>query len=820
MMMWIIRKRWYNHNRRRFDDQSFVFFVGIVLLIFLTFLVTVTTADNTDVVKSNADVNNSLLLKPNLPFGDINLLVVSDVHSFVGGHPHEPDRNADYGDLYSFHERLKEYINNNNNQMDGRSRDLWLLNNGDWLHGTGLAMDGNATNLLPIITSMPWDALSMGNHEAIYSDVLQDMKESMLPKFPGKYITSNVLWKNNNNTTSDNTNNNKEQDQDQEQLQPFGERYQLLKGRNSTVLVFGFLYDMERPSSTIQVVPVEETIEEDWFRDILISNNNNDNDNENEEQKYNYDAIIVMAHMDTEDPLIDLIYEKIRSYVDPKMPIQFINGHSHTRSFTNNIKKDQYVHKLLPGGLFDTIGWVTIPKFDTAQTLDIQQLKDGTTNEFQHQFLNTSKSYLHSTLFGDDYDDDNDNDDDVPTLRTPKGDELSRLINDTQTKLELNQIVACPGKDFYRNVSIYDDNSLWKLWRDHVVKTQIFKKNTDRVMLVSKKTFRYDLRGSGIGKHDDDAMTLDDVIAIAPYMEKVIYVGDVPDWMVRRMNNTFNTYSHHNIIPDYVLAGDLDEIKTAETYQLYTHEVDVPKIKAKLEKYNFQNFVLKYTGNRDTLYWLDYVRNAYPCKGLNEKEEEKRMKTKPYFYDPNELEEEDTDGQFSIEDKEEDDDDDNVNSEDIEWTLPPGDEYLGYVPGKGETHTLSNDVYEKYTTPEEREKEKNDKNSKASAANSRKHKSTGDLKAQLKERKKAQKHTIKMFALALAGIILLVPVVCLIMQITGHNNIEGDGHGDYDGIGIYDKEEMRSLRRKRLRGDNSKSSLPLHDRPLKEIEII
>ena len=62
-----------------------------------------TTADNTDVVENNADINDSLLLlKPNLPFGDINLLVVSDVHSFVGGHPHEPDRNADYGDSVSY----------------------------------------------------------------------------------------------------------------------------------------------------------------------------------------------------------------------------------------------------------------------------------------------------------------------------------------------------------------------------------------------------------------------------------------------------------------------------------------------------------------------------------------------------------------------------------------------------------------------------------------------------------------------------------------------------------------------------------------------
>jgi hypothetical protein len=814
-MMWIKRKRRRNNNRRYDDDDQSVFVVGI-LLIFLTFIVTTATADNTDVVE-NADnttiSTQEVILEPNLPFGDINLLVVSDVHSFVGGHPHEPDRNADYGDLYSFHERLKEYINNDNNN---NGRDLWLLNNGDWLHGTGLAMDGNATNLLPIINSMPWDALSMGNHEAMYSDVLHDMKESMLPKFPGKYITSNVLWNNAGNTSIISEDGNNKEQQQLQQLQPFGERYQLLKGRNSTVLVFGFLYDMERPSQMIQVVPVEETIEEDWFRDVLVTNNKH-NDENGEVQKYYYDAIIVMAHMGNDNPLIDIIYEKIRSYVDPKMPIQFITGHSHTRSFTNSIKRDHYVHKLLPGGLFDTIGWVTIPKFDKAQTLDIKELNDGTTNEFQHQFLNTSKSYLHSTLFGDDS---------VPSLRTPKGDEISNLIKDTQTKLELDQIVACPGKDYYRNVSIHDDNSLWKLWRDHVVKTQIFQKDTDRVMLVSKKTFRYDLRGSGIGKHDDDAMTLDDVIAIAPYMEKVIYVGDVPDWMIRRMNNTFNTYSHHNIIPDYILAGDLDEIKTADTYQLYTHEVDVPKIKAKLEKFNFQNFVLKYTGNRDTLYWLDYVRTAFPCKGLNEKEEAKIMKTKPYFYDPNELEEEDTDGQFSIEDIDDDEDGDgdegsdgDVNSEDIEWTLPPGDEYLGYVPGKGETHSISNDVYEKYTTPEEREKERNDKNSKASAANNKKHKSSGDLKSQLKERKKAQKHVIKMFALAFAVIILLVPVVCLVMQLTGQN-ISDDGHGDYDGIGIYDKEEMRSLRRKRLRGDNSKSSLPLHDRPLKEIEII
>jgi len=798
------RRKILDDSRRRYDFSVCV----VNILVLLTIIVaasaslaatvidrgergTSTDVDMDSIISesttSTATTTQSQILEPNLLHGDINLLVVSDVHSFVGGHPHEPDRNADYGDLYSFHERLKEYLNSKNNQLG----DLWLLNNGDWLHGTGLAMNGNTTHLLPIINSMPWDALSMGSHEAMYSDVLHDMKESMLRTFPGKYITSNVFWSN--STYNDDGDWNED---------PFGERYQYLKGRNSTVLVFGFLYNTIRPSETIEVVPVEEVIEEAWFRDVLT----------NEEEKY--DAIIVMAHMDNDNPLVNAIYEKIRSYVNPKMPIQFITGHSHIRSYANNIKNDYFAHKLSPGGLFDTIGWVTVPKFDKAQVLDVKLLKNEATTGFSHQFLNASKSFLHSTLGlkGEN--------NDIP-LRTPRGNEISQLIHDTQTKLELNEIVACPGKDYFRNISMHEDNSLWKLWKDHVVKTQIFQKDKDRVMLVSKQIFRYDLRGRGSNKHDNDAMTLDDVIAIAPYMEKVIYVGDVPDWMIRRMNYTFNSLSYHNIIPDYVLAGDLEDVKTAETYQLFTHEVDVLKIKSKLEKFNFRNFKLKYTGNRDTLYWLDYVRNAFPCKGLNETEKENMTKKRPYFYDPNELEEEDTDGKLTIEDIEGNHDNyESVDgligdSDDIEWTFPSGNEYLGYIPGKGETHMISNDVYESYKSKDERKKENCDKMLEVQVSVHH-----SDLKSQLKERKRILKSIIKGFAIALGCILLLIPVVCLIMQIIGQNN-----DNDKDGIGVYDKEEMRSLRRKRRTLENKiyvkgNSSPSLHTRPLKEIEII
>ena len=341
-----------------------------------------------------------------------------------------------------------------------------------------------------------------------------------------------------------------------------------------------------------------------------------------------------------------------------------------------------------------------------------------------------------------------------------------------------------------------------------MVRTEIFQKDEDRVMFVSKSTFRYDLKGSG--RHD--AMTLDDVVAIAPYMEKVVYVGDVPDWMVRRMNNSLNTFSHHNIIPDYVLAGDLDEVKTAESYKLYTHEVDVQRIKTKLEAFNFHDFELEYTGQRDTLYWLDYVRSAMPCTG-----KQKQTFEIPYFYDPNELEEEATDGKLTSEDMElEEEGDDGGELVDEEtWTLPPNGGYQGYIPGHGTSNEVPSSVYENYKSKDQKEAEARQKEAEERAKNSGK----GDFRSQLKKHQNTRKKIIKGFALTFAGLVLMVPVTCLILQIMGKNEYYDD-YDDGGGDAIYDQEEMLMLKRRRRRGDGIMKGEVLDDRPFKEIEII
>jgi hypothetical protein len=87
--------------------------------------------------------------------GDINILILTDTHSWVGGHGRqEPTtNNANYGDVLSFHTKLKQHC------LD-EGLDLFFVNNGDWVDGTGLSAPGDPSSLVPLLEKMPWDAVN------------------------------------------------------------------------------------------------------------------------------------------------------------------------------------------------------------------------------------------------------------------------------------------------------------------------------------------------------------------------------------------------------------------------------------------------------------------------------------------------------------------------------------------------------------------------------------------------------------------------------------------------------------------------------------
>lgn len=241
-----------------------------------------------------------------LPLNDINIVVLTDVHAWVASRKrHEPQLDADYGHVVSFYGRLRE-------ECDAKQRNLLFVMNGDFTDGTGLSAYP-PSHLTPILMMMPWDALNIGNHELYSNATIAHITEGGFADFWGaKYVTSNVLRADQGSA-----------------LRPLGgSRHFVWQGPTAKVLIFGFLYDMMDNSPLVVVEPVEQVLEQPWFASALSED---------------YQAILCLVHMDAVDPLISVILAKIRSIAGDVMPVQFISGHTHVRSFE---KIDDYCSTL------------------------------------------------------------------------------------------------------------------------------------------------------------------------------------------------------------------------------------------------------------------------------------------------------------------------------------------------------------------------------------------------------------------------------------------------------------------------------------------
>mmetsp|Transcript_121331 Transcript_121331/g.181243 ORF Transcript_121331/g.181243 Transcript_121331/m.181243 type:complete len:698 (+) Transcript_121331:133-2226(+) len=659
---------------------------------------------------------------PNLPFGDINVVVLTDVHSFVGGHRHDPTANANYGDVLSFYEHLKEY-------SDAQGQDLWFVMNGDWMHGTGLALDGNAENIMPILKRMPWDAVTLGNHESYSQAVVELMKEEMLPTFEGRYLTSNVK------ETATN--------------EPFGEHYTILEGTNNRLMVFGFLYNHCEPSNSLKVKRVQEAVQQEWFTKAL----------EDEE----YDAIMVLAHMGFDSSYVTHILNAIREVVGKDMPVQFITGHTHVRA---EQKVDLWSHAFEAGAFLDTVGFVSFPNHARAA-----ETRPGlAASLFQFQFMDGSVHNLTAALQIEPADD----------FTTENGASLTEMIKETREKLALTQVVACPPHDYFRDVPIHGHNSMWDLWRNHAAREQILKRDPWSVMMVSKDAVRHDIRGS-LGD-----IELDDVVAIAPFMEPVLHLGKIPSWVIRRANNTLNTASHHKNVPDFVLSGD---IEADGDYDFYTQTYSLHAILEAFERLGVKDLTPVHTGERDTLYWLRFLEDSFPCG-------ERVTHMTPWFKNIHKLDEEAGDSHVGDEDSWDTavDTDVLIGSPTVDRQANQSGGYQGYLP------PATIDQYHSALPPGSAPSAVHKVTAPTPSSFQPKH-TKQELEKKQKKKHQLKRTIFKSFALVIGSIMLCVPIYCFIQSIRGRNRSEWD---DEDGL-VYDREELKALRSNgKRKGRNSR----------------
>jgi len=500
-----------------------------------------------------------------LPFGDINVVVLTDVHSWVGGHGvKEPHLNADYGDVLSFYERLKEHCETHNH-------DLWFVVNGDWIDGTGLATNGDPSNLIPLLEKMPWDALNIGNHELYREEVINYMTRpgGFVNWWGSRYLSSNIVHT--------------------DTMKPIGNRYRLLKGKNSIVMTFGFLYNMKTNSPVVTVEEVESVMQETWFGQAL---------------QEDFDAIMVLAHMDVKDNLVRVILERIRDELGNDMPIQFVTGHTHYRGIH---RPDNTSSSFEAGRYLDTVGFVSFPKRST-----IKSMGGNRTDLFEHKYLDANTELFKDIL-------------DIPTLETENGKELSDFITKTQEEMGLDEIVGCIKQSYYVNRSLEEDDSLWKLFRDHVVPTNF---DGNKVCFMGDGSWRYDLL--------EGEVVLDEVIGVSPYNHSLYLWKGIPGDILVELNSTMNEKpeSFYPLLPMWVLAPAVKPFKSeGNNFDLVIREFELGSIQPQVVNI-FPDAMEKppiQMNMTSTSIWLDFFRKTELCQTSNtgKKQGHKKKKTTP-----------------------------------------------------------------------------------------------------------------------------------------------------------------------------------------------
>ena len=362
-----------------------------------------------------------------LPLNDINIIVLTDVHSWVAGHSaHENYLNASYGDVLSFYQHLQETCQN-------LRLDLFFVMNGDFMDGTALTTNPPSL-LVPILEKMPWDAINIGNHELYEKSTIDYISKpgGFIDHWEGKYLTSN--------TRHEGT------------KQNIGERARILRGQfGSVVLAFGFLFDMTDADGSVDVQSVEEVVEESWFIELL------------EQKQEKYDAILVLAHMDVNDPLTNIILTAIRDVCGEDMVVQFITGHTHYRGFSS---LDEKSVSFEAGRYLDTIGFVSFT----------------TLGDFSHLFLDANVPLLASTLNLA-----------QTEFLTPDGKKLSDMIYETQYDAGFLNVLGCSPQTFYLNRSLDEPDSIHGLYLKEIVPEHLFQGNLSKILIQGRDDFRYSL---------------------------------------------------------------------------------------------------------------------------------------------------------------------------------------------------------------------------------------------------------------------------------------------------------------------------------------
>ncbi|KAJ5910295.1 hypothetical protein N7504_004938 [Penicillium tannophilum] len=406
-----------------------------------------------------------------LEFGQINFLHTTDTHGWLAGHLQEPSYSADWGDYISFATHLRE-------KVEAQGQDLLVIDTGDRVEGNGLydSSEPKGIYLSEIIRHQHIDVITSGNHELYQYNTSNNELLTTVPNFRGHYLSSNIdIY---HPTT--------------QELVPLAPRYKKFttKLQGIRIVAFGFLFNFNGNYNNTVVQPVENTIREDWFQEAI--------------QDKEVDLFLVAGHVPAHSPEYRAIFRAIRK-VHWATPIQFFAGHQHIRDYA---RYDSKAMALASGRFMETIGFMSIDGLSTSNRPTV-----ASTPVFKRRYIdNNLFSFYHHTGL------------DESSFPTKKGVEVSKMITEARSALNLDQVYGCAPRDLWMSRVPYPHPDSIYTWLETEVLATLLKDDSRRsvpaVAILNTGGIRFDIfKGQ---------FTRDSASIISPFINNFRYVKDVP----------------------------------------------------------------------------------------------------------------------------------------------------------------------------------------------------------------------------------------------------------------------------------------------------
>lgn len=404
----------------------------------------------------------------------INFLHTTDTHGWHGGHLQEPQYSADWGDYISFAHHMRQ-------RADDDGADLLVIDTGDRVEGNGLydASDPKGVYTSSIFRHQHIDVITCGNHELYKANTSDEEYATRVPDFKDSYIASNIDIRNKNG-----------------ELVPLAARFRKFttKNRGVRVLAFGFLYNFQDNANNTHVQKVEDTVQEEWFKDAV--------------KDKEVDLYLVAGHVPVRDtPEFDAVYKAIRD-ANWDTPIVFFGGHTHIRDYRKWEKK---AYGIESGRYMETIGFMSISNLGSDKTFGKVEAKAS--QKYERMYIDNNLFSLHHHSGTN-----------STTFETELGQNVSKSIHVDRKKLKLDKTFGCAPHDYWLNRAEYPSRtSLLSLLSDKILPDTFTTPNTSSnpaIVMTNSGAMRFDVFAG--------PFTTDTTYLICPFTSAFRQIKNVP----------------------------------------------------------------------------------------------------------------------------------------------------------------------------------------------------------------------------------------------------------------------------------------------------